>query len=281
MNIQLFYFSGTGNSLYVAKELKRILPEITITPIIRLLRSDNLLITSDYVGFIFPIQGFTLAYTVKEFIQKAQFDGCKYFFSIATKGGSPDRAMQDVSALLRIKNKVLNAHFSITMFTNDCMFKCPYSHKSFVPTEKMIHEMQNKIENKVKLIADVIKRSKNHLYGDEDYVYDVNPFIINVSLLFLRLAGKHNLKKAFYVDDKCTSCGACVKACPSNRIKIVDSQPFWNDDIYCHRCYACLNYCPPHAIQVTKKWYKPSFTTEQDRYSHPFATLNEIIEQKV
>jgi ferredoxin len=280
MSTEIFYFSGTGNSLHVARVLQKVLPGSKLTSIISLLKKENFTVKADVVGLVFPVHGFTIPYTVKDFIQRANLEHSEYIFSVATKGGSPDQVMEELSQCLRKNGQRLSAHFSITMFTNDCMFKCPYSHGSFAPTEAMLSEMRKKIDKKVKGIADVVSKREEHLEGDEDYKYEVSPLIQNASILFLKFLGGKNIQGSFYADENCIGCGICKKVCPSDRIKIIDSRPDWNEAIYCHRCYACLNYCPSQAIQITSKWYKPSFTKEQDRYSHPFATIKEIQEQK-
>lgn len=280
MNSEIFYFSGTGNSLYVAKELQRVLPGSRLTPIISLAEDEKIVVNSEVVGLVFPVHGFTLPYTVNDFLQRADLNHSKYIFSVATKGGSPDQVMEEMSKLLRKSGKSLSAHFSITMFTNDCMFKCPYDHESFVPTEEMVSEMRDKIDRRVKVIGERVRNREQHLEGDEDHKYEVSPLIQNASILFLRLLGGRNIEGSFYANESCVGCGLCEDICLANRIEIIDSVPHWAEEIYCHRCYACLNGCPRQAIQITSKWYKPSFTEEQDRYPHPFATLREIKGQK-
>jgi len=40
MSTEIYYFSGTGNSLHVAKELQKRLPETNLIPIVSLLNKD-------------------------------------------------------------------------------------------------------------------------------------------------------------------------------------------------------------------------------------------------
>ncbi len=280
MGIEIFYFSGTGNSLYVANALQNEMPGSKLTPMIGLLNEGDVTVRTEVIGLVFPVHGFTLPYTVKDFIKTIELNGADYIFSVATKGGSPDQVMDAMDTSLRAKGKRLSAHFSITMFTNDCMFRCPYDHQSFAPTDAMIAEMEDKIENNVGTIANVVRKRETHLEGDEDYRYEVSRLVQNASILFLKVLGGNNIKGSFYADHNCVGCGVCERVCPADRIEIVDGSPNWKEDIYCHRCYACLNYCPSQAIQIASKWYKPSLTEKQDRYSHPFATVREIEAQK-
>ncbi|MGZ7067312.1 MAG: hypothetical protein ACXVHT_03350, partial [Methanobacterium sp.] len=55
MGTEIYYFSGTGNSLHVAKELQKRIPKTKLIPIVSLLNKENIEIISDTVGFVFPI----------------------------------------------------------------------------------------------------------------------------------------------------------------------------------------------------------------------------------
>ena len=90
-----------------------------------------------------------------------------------------------------------------------------------------------------------------------------------------------SIKNYFYIDSNCAGCGLCERVCLSNRIKMVEKKPEWDDKILCFMCYACLNFCPAKSIQINSKWYMKSYTTIQDRYSHPYATVKDIENQKI
>jgi len=87
-------------------------------------------------------------------------------------------------------------------------------------------------------------------------------------------------KDYFYSDSKCIGCGICEKVCLSEKIKLVDKKPAWQRNVKCYLCYACLNYCPAHSIQIKSKIYMKSYTEENERYCHPYATANDIAGQK-
>lgn len=55
MGPEIYYFSGTGNSLYVAKELQKRIRETKLISIVNLLNRDFIKFSSDTVGFVFPI----------------------------------------------------------------------------------------------------------------------------------------------------------------------------------------------------------------------------------
>ena len=55
MSREIYYFSGTGNSLHVAKELQKRMPETKLIPIISLLNEDVIETKGETIGFVFPI----------------------------------------------------------------------------------------------------------------------------------------------------------------------------------------------------------------------------------
>ena len=76
----VFYFTGTGNSLYVAKRLEE--KPISIPQIIR---NETLEFTADVIGIVAPVYGHEMPPMVKEFVQKAVFH-TDYFYIILTYG---------------------------------------------------------------------------------------------------------------------------------------------------------------------------------------------------
>lgn len=117
MSMRIFYFSGTGNSLYITQELHKSFPEATVVPVIQL---TDYHIKADAVGFVFPVHAFTMPAPVKHFLEKINLDEASYLFAIATRGGSPCNVFRDMDRLLKKKGKVLNAHWFIDMPNNFC-----------------------------------------------------------------------------------------------------------------------------------------------------------------
>ncbi|MBZ2164713.1 hypothetical protein [Methanobacterium spitsbergense] len=69
MSSEIYYFSGTGNSLHIAKELQERIPETIYKPIVNLLNQDDLKTTGEIVGFIFPIHLAMAPYPIKIFLR--------------------------------------------------------------------------------------------------------------------------------------------------------------------------------------------------------------------
>lgn len=72
----VFYFTGTGNSLYVAKQL-----EGSPISIPQVMRQENMAFAADAIGVVAPVYGHEVPPMVKEFLKKATFQ-TEYFYMI-------------------------------------------------------------------------------------------------------------------------------------------------------------------------------------------------------
>jgi ferredoxin len=281
MQTEIYYFSGTGNSLFVARELQKRIPNSSLIPIVSLLHKDAIKSNAETVGFVFPIHGMTIPVPVKKFIKNLDVSSAKYLFAIATRGGTIHNAFTIIDKILKKKGKGLDSHFSITIFTND-----PKLEDFEIPTKEQIEEMEMKIQTQLDAIQKIIQNKEISKEKDiKGITFPYNRFINFMLEKIIHLAMKYlvemgGLNDYFYADEKCVGCGTCEKVCLSKKIKLVDKKPVWQNNIKCHFCYACLNFCPKKAVQIKDKWYMKSYTQTKGRYPHPFATIKDIINEK-
>ncbi|MGB9927106.1 MAG: EFR1 family ferrodoxin [Methanosarcina sp.] len=272
--VEFYYFSGTGNSLYVAKELQKRIPEAKLTPIVNLLNKGIIETNGEVVGIIFPIHRMTFPIPVKKFLEKLDLKSAKYIFAIATREGTKHIAFIEVEKILEKKGKSLNSYFTLNMPCND-----PRSKDWHPASEEEIAELESEVQSKLDSIQKIIIKQENSREEDSDS--SPSNYVLQHLLHLGMIISEHSGKKDyFFADSKCIGCGICEKVCLSRKIKMENKKPTWQEDVKCYMCYACLNYCPVHAIQIKSKTYMKSFTEENERYSHPYATADEIAEQK-
>lgn len=278
---EIYYFSGSGNSLHVARELQKRIPGTNIIPIVGLLDNKVIESNAETMGFVFPIHGMTIPVPVKKFIKKLNLTSTQYLFAIATRGGTIHNAFTVIDKILIKKDKQLDSYFSITLFSNDPKlegWKCP-------STEE-IKEIEIKIQNRLDSIQKIIQNQEINRETDlEGVSFPYNHFVNFLLEKIIHLSMKYlveikGLNDYFYADEKCVGCGTCEKVCLSKKIKIIDNRPVWQNNVKCHFCYACLNFCPRQAVQIKSKWYMRSYTQEKERYPHPFATVEDISAEK-
>ena len=282
MSTEIYYFSGTGNSLFVAKEIQKRLPDAKLIPIVNLLKQDVIETNTDTVGFVFPLHGLTIPLPVKTFLNKLKLESSTYVFAIITRGGTESFAFPALNKILKRKGKNVDAFFILNVASNDPKFSV-YE----IPTREEFSLLETKVQKRLDGIKEKILHKE--IIREEDTPVDTmrdhfSPpiawFLERLVLLGMWLAEKTDVNDYFYSDAKCTGCGICEKVCLSGKIKMAGPKPAWLDQTKCLLCYTCLNYCPSQAIQIKTKWYMKSFTDKNGRYPHPFASVNEMIAQK-
>lgn len=281
MSTEIYYFSGTGNSLFVAEELQKRLPEVKLIPIVSLMNSEIIKTVAETVGIIFPLQGPTFPNAVRMFLQRADLKSANYIFAVATRGGTSCRIRTEIDKILKKKNRRLSAHFVITVFNNNPKLKSDGSKCSFhIPLEEELTQKTEEIKSRLDSMRDIIIRKEISHKNDTEYDVKMG-FILERLILFGIKTQEHkSIKNYFYTDSKCISCGLCEKVCLSNKIIMKDGRPDWQDNTLCYMCYACLNYCPMESVQINSKWFMKSYTATQGRYSHPYASAFDIERQK-
>ncbi|MBN1912962.1 MAG: EFR1 family ferrodoxin [Candidatus Omnitrophica bacterium] len=260
MKTVLFYFSATGNSLKVARDLADELGEVKVLPMTKamILPLDE---KYEALGIVYPVYMFGLPLIVAEFLRKFIFEPRSYIFSVATLGGLPGRAHTLAQGILKNRDLELSAGFSVLMPGN---YTPLYGAIPQERQQKMFREEKQRVRD----IAGFIKERKRGIIEEK-------PFLINFLLYkLLYQAGSRRIPRAdegFWVKDTCTKCGICEKICPVENIKMVKGKPQWLH--YCQHCMACLQWCPVEAIQ-----YKKS-TQGKKRYHHPDIIAEDIMGQ--
>jgi len=278
MSVQLFYFTGTGNSLFVAKELSKNLKDVEITSIIKCLKSNNFISKADSVGFIFPIHGLTVPIPVKLFLNRLILENAVYTFAVATRGGTIFRGTELLQRALIKQNKKLNSLFLFTMHNND-----PKLSFFELPTTEDIIRTRSKTIEKILSIKKYIENKIDSFEDDDGVTFSKNKNLNNILerlIPFMTHNISPKIKKYFYHDNKCIGCKICENVCPSNKIVMKDSKPKWKNEVTCYLCYGCLNSCPKESIQIYSKWWMKSYTGIKGRYAHPFVTMKELLNQK-
>jgi len=258
MATAIYYFSATGNSLVVARDLAARLDNAQIIPVTRALK-DDLEQPFDVIGIVYPVYMFGLPLIIADFLKQIKVKPQSYIFAVATLGGLPGLAHTQIKEILKKRGLSLAAGFSVLMPGN---YTPMYG---AIPQEKQ-EEMFKKEKAHINTIAAAIKEQKRGIIEEK-------PFLLNFLLnKLLYKAGAKQIPssgKDFWVTEACTKCGLCAKVCPVENIELAEGKPKWLT--HCQHCMACLQWCPVEAIQ-----YKKS-TLGKKRYHHPAVTAQDII----
>ncbi len=253
----IFYYTGTGNSLWAAKKIAEGLPGTEIIPM-KSIAENTLPHETDITGMVFPVYIWGVPSPVLDFIRKIRNLKTGYFFAVATNGGQVSNALVQLKKELASEGISLSSGFGLTMPSNYIPFGGPGSRET-------LDAIFRKAEEKIKLVTESVK-------GKELRSPEKGPLWHRLLFsMFYRMSFSHVnvMDKKFSADSRCTGCGICVKVCPAANISTDNGKPVWLHK--CEQCFACLQWCPEKAIQYGEK------TAGVDRYHHPEIKVSDII----
>ena len=106
MESSIYFFTGTGNSLKIAKDVAEELGDCELIPIAKIWQKENLKSESEKIGFVFPLYYSGLPKIVYDFIEKIDLSNSEYFFTIVSSAGDvSELPLQQVNTLLKTKSK--------------------------------------------------------------------------------------------------------------------------------------------------------------------------------
>ncbi len=258
----IFYFTGTGNSLYVAKNIGESNNEALVS-IAEVMNSPKAnyefdLKDNEAIGFVFPIYSWGPPKMVIQFIEKFKLNNYNnhYMFAIATCGKNIGNSMELLDFHLKKKNLALKSGFSIVMPNN-------FIGLGNVDTPSAESKKLSEAEVTLKHINGIIKDRKVDVY---ETAKGAVPGLLT-SMINPMFNKKATSPKKFYTNDKCIACGLCSLVCNTQTIKVL-SKPTWGTE--CAQCMACLHLCPTEAIQFSKG------SEKKGRYKNPNISVDEL-----
>lgn len=250
----IFYFTGTGNSLFVAKNIALTQGETLVS--IAQEYGENKSVyeygfkENEVLGFVFPVYAWGPPTIVLDFISRLKIlYGNPFVFSLCTCGDEEGYTTNKLKKLLISRDITLNSAFTLVMPNN-------YIIGFDVDTKEIEQKKLREANQRLNQINSIIAQRKSGVFqlipGKAAYIKSSA-----VNYLFNRFAKS---TKGFYANDKCICCRLCESICPVNTIKVQD-KPVWGKT--CTQCLACIHRCPVRAIEYGNK------TVGKGRYVHP------------
>lgn len=247
----VFYFTATGNSLYVAKQFSE--NPLSIPQVLK--RDGDLEFEADEIGFVFPDYHAMAPEIVKRFVERATFKA-PYIFSVITYGKFECNV---VDRWMRFAAKYsLRFDYIATILMAD----------NFLPAFDMDDEKKIDKETERQLEQAVKEVSSHKLYipflSDKELEHRREILTQFPELFPVRS------EDLLTVTDRCVGCGICSQVCPRGNFHIVDKRAENKGD--CEYCLACAHACPKKAITLKDGEKNPAA-----RYRHPSIPIKEII----
>ena len=226
----IFYFSGTGNSAWAARQLAN-LTEDEAYNIISLKELPDIG-NAKQIGFVFPVYAWGAPEVMVDFAQKLP-QSPVFTFGVCTCGGDAGLTMKQFS-----KWYSLSSSYSLVMPNN-------YIIGSDTDDKGVILQKITAAQVELEQIAQEIRRQEQVYRVHEGGLAGVKSHLANLGFnKFARSA------KPFFTEDSCNGCGLCARNCPAHAISLRDGKPIWAAQ--CYQCLRCINECPQRAIQYGK-----------------------------
>ena len=235
----ILYFTGTGNSRYVASALGARLDDQVVSSFEYIRNGKTGVFESEKPWvFVCPVYLSTVAQTFVDFIKRSEFKGNTKAYFVATCASSMGSAPNDCLKLSSLKNFEYMGCARVQMPQNYiAMFK-------MTPKD----ECEKRYEAALKVADEIAKTILKEEHLDEKFASSIEYAITKLveKWYYHSFTGT----KKFKVTDACVGCGLCEKNCPTKKISMVNGKPKWNGN--CIHCMACINGCPKQAIEFGK-----------------------------
>jgi ferredoxin len=276
LSTDIYYFSGTGNSLVVARDIaKKTNGKLISMP--SLIKEESIRTEADVIGLVFPVYYATndcgIPLIVGRFVEKLENIGSKYIFAVCTCGYMPGMTIENLKKAVALRGGKLAGGFTVRM-----------SNKN--RTERKQQKLLIKRKKKVEAICEYVNARKEGRFETRGLLRKIllAPLRSIEKPIFLyrykKLSKTSNhsfseliplADRSFRTNENCNGCGICAKVCPVNNIKMVDGKPVWQH--HCETCYACYGWCPKNAICGDIVAYN-------DWYHHPEVKLSDMLKQR-
>ena len=235
----IIYFSGTGNSRYVAESIAlRTNDElVNANEYIKANRIADFTSETPYV-FVAPTYAWRIPRVFSEFIENGTFKGSKIAYFVMTCGTDIGNADKYIRELCDKKDMQYMGVKKVQMPEN---YVAMYDVTDKAESELLIAESDKTAKTLSEIILSGIALPSEKIgVVAKMKSRQINPIFYS---LFVKARG-------FYVTDKCISCGKCEELCPLNNIKLAEGKPVYGDR--CTHCMACICACPTEAIEYKK-----------------------------
>ena len=246
----VFYFTSTGNCLYVAKHLSE--QPISIPQV---LNGDQREFEAEEIGIICPDYRSMAPPIVQEFVQKVKLKA-DYIFAVITYG-------MDRCLITEMWDDYARDHGINFNYVNSILMVDNYL--DVFDMEQQMQMDKNEEGQIAQVVADINERKEwkqpitpeEHERGEMLLGFVPELFPVRAQDLF-------QLDK-----DKCVGCGICTEVCPRKIIKFTSNGIQLEGN--CEHCLACAQACPQNAITLRRE------RNSRARYRHPKINLVEII----
>ncbi|MDO4172372.1 MAG: EFR1 family ferrodoxin [Prevotellaceae bacterium] len=262
----MLYFTGTGNCLYVARQLGGADAELLSIPQL-VKKGGSVEIEADEIGIVYPIYGHMPPNMVRQFIRKARLKA-DYLFAVLTYGNRKCNAVEIWDDISRSAGKRFDYISTLIMVDNWL--------PNFDMNEQVLID-KHIPENLRKITADLAEKKRWHEAVTEEERQQHQEFMQRTGMDAEKGFALRS-EDYFTVTEACIGCGVCVSVCPHGDYELAPQGVRMQGD--CEFCFACIQNCPQKAIQFLKNEKDPLLRNGEKnpnaRYRNEHVSLMDI-----
>jgi Pyruvate/2-oxoacid:ferredoxin oxidoreductase delta subunit/flavodoxin len=260
LETKIFYFTGTGNSLAVAKDIANKIEDTELISIPAVI-NGKIIADTPSIGLIFPVYMWGMPNIVVDFVKKLNITEDQYVFAVTTCAGQPGETLVQLKKLLQNKGYDLKAGFAVREAPNTIQ-----KDNIFIKIARLIEGNELITRSGSERLEEIVETIKNK----KEHKPETSSTLLNKFGNFVYKGGmsRINTMGRFWADEKCNLCLNCQRICPSDNIEIKDDKPHWNQN--CEFCQACVQWCPKEAVHIKNE-------DLSRRYHNPAIKVKDII----
>lgn len=238
----IFYYSGCGNSRWVAGELAKATGEdLAFIPDLQRDGIGRYSFSADETaGFVFPVYAWAAPRLVEEFVLDTKWEGRPaYTWFACTCGDDSGMTYRTFARTLSRAGLQADGKFCFLMpetylcFPGFSLDSPENAERKIAGTRARLAETAEAIRGR-RQTTDMIVGSFPRFKS-----YVIRP-------AFIRLISDAGYRST----ESCNGCGLCAKVCPLKNIVMKDGHPAWQG--HCTQCMACYHHCPKNAIHYRR-----------------------------
>jgi len=240
MSNKIFYFTGSGNSLAIARSLAEGIGDTEVLSIAKNLGGFQGT-AEERIGVVSPVYSWGPPRMVAEFLSRVRTQPNQYVFALSHCSDTYGATLRRIERRLRSAGTVLNAGFLVR---HDIHVLQPgHEEIGVIRLAKRLNKVipRRFSERSDEILQSIVSMAKNELeisnWTSAAFGQLMHP---GAMLVFKRQ------DRGFSVSDACVSCGICTRVCPRKNVRLINGQPTWHLD--CEACNACILWCPQTAI---------------------------------
>lgn len=228
----ILYFTGTGNCLYIARQLAGENAELLSIP--QLVKQERYELEADEIGLVYPVYGHRPPAMVQQYLKKAILNA-PYRFAVLTYGARKCNSVELLDAILQKTGKPFDYIATIMMVDN---WLPNFDMNEQIKMDKKVPENLARITNEInerKHWHEPVTEEERQIHRDfmGGRPEPEEPFMMRS-------------EQAFVISDKCIDCGICTYVCPRGNYDLTNKGVKTSGD--CDFCFACIQNCPQKAI---------------------------------